>query len=129
VREGIRINYLAAPLRIQQKNEKVLGLECQRMKLAEPDERGRKRPVPIAGSSFRVKADTIVAAIGQRTDQRLLKGLELHDDGTLKVNPATGETSLKGVFAGGDVVTGPGWAIDAIAAGKKAAQAIHLYLS
>ncbi len=129
LREGIRLHYLAAPLRIQKKNEKVLGMECQRMKLAEPDEQGRKRPVPIAGSSFRVKADTIIAAIGQRTDERLLKGLELNSDRTIQVNPATGETSIKGVFAGGDVVTGPGWAIDAIAAGKRAAQSIHQYLS
>jgi heterodisulfide reductase subunit A2 len=129
VREGIRLNYLSAPLRIQEKNETVLGLECQHMKLAEPDERGRRRPVPVPGSSFRVKADTIIAAIGQRTDERLLKGLELNGDGTIKVDPATGETSLKGFFAGGDVVTGPGWAIDAIAAGKKAAQSIHQYLS
>ncbi len=129
LREGIRLHCLAAPLRIHQKNECVSGLECQRMKLGEPDEQGRKRPVPIAGSSFKVKADTIIAAIGQRTDERILKGLELNEDGTIKVDPATGETSQKGVFAGGDVVTGPGWAIEAIAAGKKAAEAIHQYLS
>jgi NADPH-dependent glutamate synthase beta subunit-like oxidoreductase len=61
-------------------------------------------------------------------DRKFLKGLEGNRDGTVRVDLKTGETSMKGLFAGGDVVTGPGWAIDAIAAGKKGAEAIHRYL-
>jgi NADPH-dependent glutamate synthase beta subunit-like oxidoreductase len=76
-----------------------------------------------------VAAESIIVAIGQRVDRKILKGLEANQDGTLRVDPKTNETNIKGVFAGGDVVTGPGWAIDAIAAGKKAAESISRYLS
>jgi NADPH-dependent glutamate synthase beta subunit-like oxidoreductase len=99
------------------------------MKLSEPDGTGRRKPIPIRGSAFVVRADTIIAAIGQSVDRKVVKELETKPDGTLRVHPETGETSMKGVFAGGDVVTGPGWAIDAIAAGKKGAKSIHEYLS
>jgi NADPH-dependent glutamate synthase beta subunit-like oxidoreductase len=71
----------------------------------------------------------MIAAIGQRVDRSVTRELEIHRDGTVKIDPETGATSLKGVFAGGDVVTGPGWAIDAIAAGKRGARSIHQYLS
>jgi len=67
--------------------------------------------------------------VGQKVDPRGLKGLAANRDGTIRVEPETGETSVRGVFAGGDMVTGPGWAIDAIASGKKAAKSIHRYLS
>jgi len=83
----------------------------------------------MKGSTFNVRADTLIAAIGQRVDQRGLKGLDINKDGTIRVNSEMGETSIKGIFAGGDVVTGPGWAIDAIAAGKKGAKVISQYLS
>jgi len=129
IREGIKIHFLASPVKIMGKGERVTGMECIRMKLGEPDETGRRRPVPIEGSIFRIHADTIIAAIGQRVDRTDSKGFETNQDGTVQVDPETGETSLKGVFAGGDVVTGPGWAIDAIAAGKKGAESIHRYLS
>ncbi len=129
LREGIRIHFLASPVKMIGKGEKSIGMECVRMRLGEPDKTGRKRPIPIEGSNFRVHADTIIAAIGQRIDRNASKGLETHPDGTIRVDPETGETSMKGVFAGGDVVTGPGWAIDAIAAGKKGAKSIHQYLS
>jgi NADPH-dependent glutamate synthase beta subunit-like oxidoreductase len=99
------------------------------MKLAEPDERGRPRPVPIGGSEFRAKADTVISAVGQRVDSKGLRGLDTQKDGTIRVDPETGATSVEGVFAGGDAVTGPGWAIDAIAAGKKGAVSIDQYLS
>ena len=99
------------------------------MKLGESDGTGRRRPVPIEGSNFRVQADSIIAAIGQSIDRRALREFDTNQDGTLRVDPETSETSMKSVFAGGDVVTGPGWAIDAIAAGKKGAESIHCYLS
>ena len=85
--------------------------------------------MPVERSSFSVKAEVIVAAIGQSVDRTLLKTLDTRRDGTVKVDPETGATSRKGVFAGGDVVTGPGWAIEAIAAGKRSARSIHEYLS
>jgi formate dehydrogenase major subunit len=73
--------------------------------------------------------ETVIVAIGQEVDRKPLKGLEVNRDGTVLIDPETGETSMNGVFAGGDVVTGPGWAIDAIAAGKKGAEAIAQCLS
>jgi len=129
VREGIGLHLLASPVRILGRNGRAVGMECVKMTLGEPDESGRRRPVPIERSNFKVEADAIVAAIGQSVDRALLQNLDTHGDGTVRVNPETGATSMKGVFAGGDVVTGPGWAIDAIAAGKRGAKSIDQYLT
>jgi NADPH-dependent glutamate synthase beta subunit-like oxidoreductase len=129
VQEGVKIHFLTSPLRMIGKGEKVAEMECARMKLGEPDGSGRRRPVPIKGSNFKVQADTVIAAIGQRVDRKALRGLDTNQNGTVRINPGTGGTSLKGVFAGGDLVRGPGWAIDAIADGKKGAQSINEYLS
>jgi NADPH-dependent glutamate synthase beta subunit-like oxidoreductase len=129
IQEGVKIHFLVSPLRVIGKAGKVAEMGCARMKLAEPDRSGRRKPVPIEGSNFKVQADTIIAAIGQRVDRKALRGLDTNQDGTVRINPGTGETSLKGVFAGGDLVRGPGWAIDAIADGKKGAESIHRYLS
>ena len=129
IREGVKIHYLSSPVKINERGKKAVGLECVRMRLTEPDQKGRRKPVPIEGSTYKVAADTIIVAIGQRVDRKILKGLDVNQDGTIRVDPKTSETSIKGVFAGGDVVTGPGWAIDAIAAGKKAAESISRYLS
>ena len=129
IREGVKIHFLTSPIKMTGRGGKVVGMECVRMRLGEPDEKGRKRPVLIEGSNFKVHADTIITAIGQRVDRKGLKGLDISQDGTVRVDPETNETSMKGVFAGGDVVTGPGWGIDAIAAGKKGAMSIYRYLS
>jgi NADPH-dependent glutamate synthase beta subunit-like oxidoreductase len=129
IREGIKIHFLASPVKIIGRGEKAIGMDCARMRLGEPDETGRRKPVPIEGSNFRVYADIIIAAIGQRVDRNTSKGFDTNRDGTIRVHPETGETGIRGIFAGGDVVTGPGWAIDAIAAGKKGAKSIHQYLS
>ncbi len=129
IREGVNIHLLTAPVRMIGKGRKAVGMECIRMRLGEPDEKGRRKPIPVQGSNFKVNAETIISAIGQRVNQRPLKGLEKNPDGTIRIDPKTGETSLKGIFAGGDMVTGPGWAIDAIAAGKKGAEAIARYLT
>jgi NADPH-dependent glutamate synthase beta subunit-like oxidoreductase len=129
IRDGVKIRFLVSPIKILGKGERVAEMKCVRMKLGEPDESGRKKPIPIEGSGFRVQFDTIIAAIGQRVDRKALKGLEMNPDGTVRIDPETGETNLKGVFAGGDVVRGPKWAIDAIADGKRGAQSIHEYLS
>lgn len=129
MREGVKIHFLSSPVKIIERGGGAVGLECMRMRLGEPDQKGRRKPIPIEGSTYPVVAESIIAAIGQRVDRKILKGLDVNQDGTIRVDPKTNETSIKGVFAGGDVVTGPGWAIDAIAAGKKAAESISRYLS
>jgi len=77
---------------------KVVGMECVRTRLGEADESGRRRPVALKGSNFRVTADTIISATGQRVDPRPLRGLQMNRDGTVWVNPETNETSIKGFF-------------------------------
>jgi NADPH-dependent glutamate synthase beta subunit-like oxidoreductase len=129
IREEVRIHILASPIKIIAKGGKAVGMECARMRLGEPDGTGRRRPIQMEGSNFEVHADTIISAIGQRVDRKAIRELDTNRDGTIRVDQKTGETSMEGVFAGGDVVTGPGWAIDAIAAGKKGAESIHRYLS
>jgi len=125
--EGIKILFLAAPTKIT-KDGNTLVMECQRMELGEPDASGRKRPVPIKGSEFNIACDTVIAAIGQMPSVPAGFGLEPLGGGTLKVNSETLATGVDGVFAGGDVATGPASVIKAIAAGRKAASSIDKYL-
>ncbi|HVO37001.1 MAG TPA: FAD-dependent oxidoreductase [Candidatus Acidoferrum sp.] len=126
---GVKIEFLVSPKRVVGKNGRVSAVECVRMQLGEPDESGRKRAVPVEGSEFTVEADMVILAIGETPDLSFLpKEAELNDDGTLWVNPVTTETSISGVFAGGDVVTGPATVIEAIRAGKQAAESIENYL-
>jgi len=128
-REGVKIEFLTGPKRFLGENDKLKAVECVRMELGEPDQSGRRRPTPIEGSEFTIKADTAVLAIGQAPDVSFLpKEIELNVDGTVWVNPLTMETTMKGVFAGGDVVSGPSTIIEAVLAGKKAALSIMEYL-
>lgn len=128
-KEGVEIEYLSAPLRIIGEGGKVVGVECIRMGLGEKDSSGRRRPIPIEGSEFYFAADTVIVAVGQVPDLSYLKGEGLQIvRGLVSVNSATLQTSLPQVFAGGDVVTGPGVVIDALAAGRRAAMAIDRYL-
>ncbi|MGD2149289.1 MAG: FAD-dependent oxidoreductase [Desulfobacterales bacterium] len=129
--EGVILQYLAAPVEILGENGKVSGMKCIKMELGEPDASGRRRPVPIEGSEYIIDAETIVPAISQGTDLSFLdKGhnLNLSRWNTFEIDEETGATNVPGVFAGGDVVTGPDIAIRAIAAGKHAAGGIHEYL-
>jgi len=128
--EGISIHYLATPVQIVSKNGRVTGIECVRTELCEPDAEGRKRPVPIAGSEFVSEAGMVILATGEVPDLSFLSGdrIDVTPRGTIEVNSRTQATSLDGVFAGGDVVTGPATVIDAIAAGRKAAESIDRYL-
>ncbi|MEM3577637.1 MAG: FAD-dependent oxidoreductase [Candidatus Bathyarchaeia archaeon] len=127
--EGVKTEFLVAPKRILGENGHVSAVEFVRMQLGELDESGRRKPLPIEGSEFVFKADTIILAIGEAPDLEFLpKGIVLNDDGTVWVNPITMETSMRGVFAGGDVVTGPASVIEAICAGKRAANSIDRYL-
>jgi NADPH-dependent glutamate synthase beta subunit-like oxidoreductase len=128
--EGIKIYYFATPSRIVGRNGKVVGVECIRTELGEPDESGRRRPIPIKGSEFVVDADMVITAIGEVPDLSFLNNdtLEVTARGTIKVSNNTLYTGISGVFAGGDVVSGPATVIEAIAAGRKAALAIDRYL-
>ncbi len=108
---------------------KMAGLECMEARLGAPDESGRRKPEPIQGSQFVVSADMIISAIGEVPDLSFLDGqAELVGGKTVKVNPLSLATSIAGVFAGGDAVTGPATVIEAIAAGRKAAIAMNKYL-
>ncbi len=131
IAEGIKVNYLVSPTRIESENWKVTGLQCIRMSLGEPDESGRRRPIPIAGSEFFVPADTVIAAVGQAPDLSFLpadSALERTRWETLVVDSNSLATNVSGIFAGGDFVTGPAMVIDAIAAGRRGAIAIDKYL-
>ena len=128
-KEGIKIEFLAAPSKVIGKNGKITGLECLRTKLGAPDESGRRKPEPIPESEFVVAADTIISAIGEVPDLSFLEGkVELAAGKTVKASPLSQTTNVRGVFAGGDAVTGPATVIEAIAAGRKAAAAIDRFL-
>jgi len=135
LREGVRFQFLANPVRLlpDPGGQRVARAECLRMRLGPPDASGRRRPEPIPGSEFLLEADTVIVAIGQAPDLSWLadeEGLEATRGGTLAVaNADTLETTLPGVFAGGDAVgLGPLIAIQAVADGLRAARAIHAYL-
>ncbi|MCK5350626.1 MAG: FAD-dependent oxidoreductase, partial [Desulfobacula sp.] len=129
--EGVEIIYLAAPQILLENNGKVAGLRVLKMELGEPDSSGRRRPVPIPGSEYDIEIDQLIPAIGQRPNISSLNDLadiKISKWSTTEVNPVTFATDKKGVFAGGDVQTGPGVAIGAIAAGMEAAISITRYL-
>jgi heterodisulfide reductase subunit A-like polyferredoxin len=129
--EGVEIFYLAAPLRtVTGHDGKVTGLICQKMELGEPDASGRRQPVPIEGGEFDLPVDMIVPAIGQEAAQGPLAnfGIKVSRWGTIEVNEVTYETSRPGVFAAGDVYTGPWIAIEAVGGGIEAAESIDRYL-
>lgn len=130
VREGVELETLVSPIRIHSRKGHLVDIECIRNRLGDVDATGRHKPVPIPGSEFKVKLDTLIVAIGEKPKSEFLAGMRLEIDksGRIKVNPKTLATNLRGVFAGGDLVTGPNTVIDAIAAGKKAAESIDLYL-
>ncbi|MEM3356409.1 MAG: NADPH-dependent glutamate synthase, partial [Candidatus Bathyarchaeia archaeon] len=129
--EGIICKFLANPTRfIGDEKGWVKQMECIRMELGPPDESGRRRPVPVKGSEFVMDVDTVIVAIGRTPNpiiQRTTEGLAVTKWGTILVDE-NGKTSLEGVYAGGDIVTGEATVISAMGAGKKAAKAIHQYL-
>jgi NADH-quinone oxidoreductase subunit F len=133
-REGIELQLLAAPVRVLSRNGCLQGIECVKMKLGDIDQSGRRRPVPIEGSEYTVEIDTLIPAIGQQPDVETL-GVENGDDGlsltrwnTITVDTETMYTGMRGIFAGGDVVTGPSTVVQAMAHGKIAARMMHLYI-
>ena len=129
--EGVQFHFLTAPKRIMGKNGKVTGLECLRMELGEPDSSGRRRPVILPGSEFVINADVIIAAIGQEGDFNCmcnLPGVDITKKGAIVVDENL-MTSRKGVYAGGDCVTGPDVLIRACAHGRRVGLAIDRFLT
>lgn len=129
--EGVKFHYLCNPVRIVAEEGKVVGVECIRMELGEPDESGRRRPVPIKGSEFFIETDILIPAIGQAID---LSFLEEKDEikttrrSTISIQEETFMTSRPGVFSAGDCVTGPDVLVRAAGHGKRAAEKIDLFL-
>ena len=129
--EGIDIQYLVAPVNVLSSNGKMDTIECIKMKLGDMDESGRRRPVPIEGSEFKVDVDTLILAISQQPDISLLSsenGLKVSRWNTIEVEPETLHTGIEGIFAGGDVVSGPNTVTGAMAHGKIAAKMIDKYV-
>jgi len=131
--EGVKFHLLTSPIEILADEEgKVRGMTCLRYELGEPDESGRRSPVPIKGSEFFMEVDTVVMAIGQGPNPLVPEttpDLETNRRGNIVADLETGKTSKPGVFAGGDIVTGAATVILAMGAGKKAARAINDYLA
>jgi len=126
--EGIRFLLLTNIVKIHGK-EKVENVELIKMKLGEPDESGRRKPIPIKGSNFVVEADSVILAIGQYCDEKILEGMGIQTiKGKIVTDEVTLQTNLDNVFAGGDSVTGPSTVIESIAMGRKAAIMIDLYM-
>jgi formate dehydrogenase (NADP+) beta subunit len=128
--EGIRYHFLCNPTRVVVDNGQVVGLECLRMELGEPDASGRRSPVPVPGSEFVLPCDMVIPAIGQRVDTGSLgeSGIAVTKRNTLGVDADTLLTDTDGIFAGGDCVSGPATLIEAMAAGFRVSNSIDQYL-
>jgi glutamate synthase (NADPH/NADH) small chain len=129
--EGVQLELLTNPIRILGEKGWVKAIECIQMELGEPDSSGRRRPVPLEGSEFKIDVDTVIVAIGQGPNPLLVRripGLELTKRGNIAADEETGRTNIEGIFAGGDIVTGAATVIAAMGAGKRAARAMHEYI-
>jgi glutamate synthase (NADPH/NADH) small chain len=131
--EGIEFHLLTNPIRyIGNEKGRVTGMDCLRMELGEPDASGRRRPIPIEGSEFRLDCDLVIVAVGSGANPLLTQStpdLDLNKWGYILADPETGKSTKKGVWAGGDIVTGAATVILAMGAGRKAADSIHQYLT
>ncbi len=129
--EGVKISYLTAPIRVLASDGKVCGIECIKTELGPPDESGRRRPVPVAGSEFVIDCDAILPAIGQEADSAwaIEEGLEIDSRGSFRVDRRSLRASTADVFAAGDAVSGPATVIEAVASGHRAAESVDRYLN
>ena len=131
--EGIEFYLLTNPTRfLGNEKGRLTGVECLKMELGEPDESGRRRPIPIEGSEFTLDCDMAVIAVGAGANPLLTQtteGLDINKWGYIVADAETGKTTKKGVWAGGDIVTGSATVILAMGAGRKAADSIHQYLT
>jgi NADPH-dependent glutamate synthase beta subunit-like oxidoreductase len=126
--EGIKIEMLSSAAAILSKDGKLTGMRFIRNELGQPDASGRRSPVPIPGSEFEVPLDTLIVAISEQPYKRGMQTLKLTKWSTVSINEQTFVTSRDGVFAAGDVVSGPATVIAALATGKKAAVTIDRYV-
>jgi len=128
--EGIKFDFLAAPVAIKVENGRAIGIVAQRMQLGEPDASGRRRPVPVPGSEYFTPADTVLMAIGQDVDGASLNEshLEINKWGHIVIDETTMMTNVPGVFAGGDCATGAATVVEGVGAGRKGAYAIDAWL-
>ncbi len=131
--EGVNFHFLVNPIEVLgDEKGNVVGMKCIRMELGEPDDSGRRRPLPIEGSEFVLDVDMVIVAIGNSPNPIIPEttpGLSISRWGTIEVDEETGMTSVPGVFAGGDIVTGAATVISAMGAGKRAARGIHDFLN
>jgi glutamate synthase (NADPH/NADH) small chain len=131
--EGVEFFFLAAPTRFLGNDKgRVIGMECLKMELGEPDASGRRRPVPVKGSEFELECDLVIVAVGTGANPILTQstdGLTLNKWGYIQVDEKTGKTTKKAVWAGGDIVTGSATVILAMGAGRIASDSIHDYLT
>ncbi len=131
--EGIEFFLLTNPTRFMgDEKGRLTGMECLRMELGEPDASGRRRPIAIQGSEFQLETDLVIVAVGSGANPLLTQStpdMQLNQWGYIVADPETGKTSKKGVWAGGDIVTGAATVILAMGAGRKAADSIHQYLT
>jgi formate dehydrogenase beta subunit len=128
--EGVKFQFLAMPVKIQSQNNRVVGAECIRMELSEPDASGRRKPLPVKGSEFVLPADMVLTAIGETPDLSFLPqgNIDLTSSNSIKTDE-DGNTNIPWLFAAGDCTSGPASIVEAMAAGKRAAESLHLYLS
>jgi glutamate synthase (NADPH/NADH) small chain len=130
--EGVKLEELVIPLEmLGDENGHLRAIRCQRSRLGEPEASGRRRPVPVPGSEFAIEADTAIVAVSASPNPLLVKTeprLQTREDGRLLVDPETGETTMPGVFAGGDIANDAGTVIAAMGDAKRAAKAIDEYL-
>jgi glutamate synthase (NADPH/NADH) small chain len=130
--EGVKFHFLSAPIRLLADGQgRVNALECQQMELGEPDASGRRRPIPLKGREFILPADSVIVAIGAGPNPLLPRAtpeIETEADGRIRVHPESLQTSMPGVFAGGDIANDEGTVIAAMGDGKRAARAIDAYL-
>jgi glutamate synthase (NADPH) small chain len=135
--EGILFHFLSNPVRLSggkkenMKGEWVKEIECIKMELGEMDDSGRRRPIPIKNSEFRITVDSVIMAIGSGANPLISQttpDLKFNNRGYIVTDPETGQTNIPGVYAGGDIVTGAATVIQAMGAGRRAAKAIHEYL-
>jgi len=124
--EGVFLEELASPIRVLRNAGQVVALECIRNQPGEPGADGRRRPIPVDGSEFQIKADSIIVAIGQAPDLTFLNGsaVQLRKDGSISVDPATGQAHQAQIYAGGDAVRGAASIIAACADGRRASEAV-----
>ena len=129
--EGVQFKLLQNPLKILGKDGWMTGIECIKMELGEPDDSGRRRPVPIENSEFIIEADTMIVSIGNGSNPLIADttpDIDVNKWGNILADKDTGKTSKKGVFAGGDIVLGAATVILAMGEGRKAAEAMNKYL-